>query len=270
MRSSRFASNHRSFARAPLACALLALGAVLSLAAGPVRADDVVLFKDLKPAPPLHLTTLDGANIDVQALRGKIVFLNFWATWCGPCRMEIPEFERLQQEYQGRLQIIGLSIDEAPRREVAAFVRQMKINYPVVMAGPALQSKFGNITAVPTTVVLDESGEIVQRHAGVYPISNWDSEIRALLGLPFQGHIVRVDQMSPNGPVGTTQIPGLIDAFKHLTRAQRQKALARLNSESCTCGCNYSVATCRVQDPGCGYSLPQGRRILAEIAAAKK
>lgn len=247
----------------------LALAAVFGLMARSARADDVVLFKDLKPAPALHLTTLDGQTIDLQALRGKIVFLNFWATWCGPCRMEIPEFEKLQQEYQGRLQIIGLSIDEAPAREVAAFARQLKFNYPVVMAGDALQAKFGAIPAVPTTVVVDQHGQIVQRHAGVFPISTWDSEIRALSGLPFDGHIVRVDQMSPHGLVGTTQIPGLIDAFKHLTRAQRQKALARLNNESCTCGCNLSVASCRVEDPACGFSLPQGKRILAQISAGK-
>ncbi len=252
-----------------LLATFLALAAVISLSAGILRGDDVVFFKDLKPAPAFRLTTLDGQTIDVQALRGKIVFLNFWATWCGPCRMEIPEFEKLQQEYAGRLQIIGLSVDDAPAAEVAAFARQMKINYPVVMASDAIQGKFGAIPAVPTTVVVDQNGEIVQRQSGVYPLSTWDSEIRALSGLPFHGHIVRVDQMSPHGAVGTTRIPGLIDDFKRLTPAQRQQALARLNNESCPCGCNLSIASCRVQDPACGFSLPEGKHILAEIAAGK-
>lgn len=254
--------------------ALLATFALaLAFAVAPARADDVVLFKVLKPAPQLHLTTLNGRPINVAALRGKVVFLNFWATWCGPCRMEIPEFEKLQSEFPNRLQIIGLSIDE-PGPEtagvVAAFARQMKMNYPVVLASDALQRAFGAVTAVPTTVVLNENGEIVQRQSGLRTLDSWESEVRALLGLPFDGHIVRVDQMSPNGPVGTTQVPGLIDDFKRLTPAQRQKALKELNSVACTCGCSQSVASCRVSDPSCGYSLPQGKQILAKIAAGGK
>lgn len=234
------------------------------------RATDVVLFKKPLATPALRLVTLNGRSIEISNLRGKVVLLNFWATWCGPCRMEIPEFERLQQEYPNRIQVIGLSIDTSPASDVAAFAKRLAINYPVVMASEAIQAKFGAIPAVPTTFILDPRGRIVQRDVGLHSYDDFNSVIRALLGMPFPGHVIRVDEMAPNGPVGTTQIPGLIAAFKKLTPRQREKALAKLNSMRCTCGgCEYSLANCRVQDPDCGVSLPEARKILAAIASEK-
>lgn len=251
--------------------AALALMLAAAMACVPqAGATDVVLFKKPMATPALHLVTLNGQEIHLSKLRGKVVLLNFWATWCGPCRMEIPEFERLQREYQGRVQIIGLSVDESPASDVAAVARQLGINYPVVMASDVLQAKFGAIPAVPTTFVIDRQGQIVQRAVGLHSYDEFNSDIRALLGLPFSGQVIRVNEMAPNGPVGTTQIPGLIAAFKKLTPKQREKALAKLNSMRCTCGgCEYSLANCRVEDPDCGVSLPEARKILAAIAAEK-
>ena len=248
-----------------LCCALLA-AAPAARAAGV----EVVLFKKPMATPAMHLVTVGGRAIHLRALRGKVVLLNFWATWCGPCRMEIPEFEQLQRQYQGRIQVIGLSIDETPAAQVAAFAHRLGVNYPVVMASNAIQAKFGAVPAVPTTFVIDRQGEIVQRDVGLHSYAEFNAVTRALLGLPFGGEIVRVNEMNPNGPVGTTQIPGLIAAFKKLTPKQREEALAKLNSMRCTCGgCEYSLANCRVEDPDCGVSLPEARKVLAEIARRK-
>jgi thiol-disulfide isomerase/thioredoxin len=245
-------------------CFALALFASLLL-----RADDIVLFKNPKPAPELRVTALNGHDLDLSAFHGKVVLLNFWATWCGPCRMEIPELVELQRKYPEQVQVIGMSIDEIEPAEVQQFARQLGVNYPVAMASEAIQQRFGRITSVPTTFVIDPQGEIVQKHRGLNPTSVFDSEVRALLNLPFNGHVSRIDQMAPNGKVGTTEIPGLVETFKHLTRAQKQQALERLNSESCNCGCDLSLANCRVEDPGCGYSLPAAKKVLAQIAAPK-
>jgi hypothetical protein len=183
--------------------------------------------------------------------------------------MEIPELEALQRKYPEKIQVIGMSVDETEPAEVKQFAEHLGVNYPVAMASEAVQLRFGRITSVPTTFVIDPQGQIVQKHRGLNPESIFESEVRALLNLPFDGHVTRVDQMAPNGKVGTTEIPGLIAEFKRLDRAQRQKALARLNNESCTCGCDLSLANCRVEDPGCSYSLPLGKKVLAEIAAEK-
>lgn len=269
MRTPRLHCSFAPPARAGAAALAFTFLALLA-AAPPARATDVVLFKKPLATPALHLVTLNGRAIRLSALRGKVVLLNFWATWCGPCRMEIPEFERLQREYPGRLQVIGLSIDDSPAAEVAAFAKRLAINYPVVMASNAMQAKFGAIPAVPTTFVIDPRGQIVQRDVGLHSYDDFNSAIRALLGMPFSGQVIRVNEMAPNGPVGTTQIPGLIAAFKKLTPRQREKALAKLNSMRCTCGgCEYSLANCRVQDPDCGVSLPEARKILAAIASEK-
>ncbi|MGH9533875.1 MAG: TlpA family protein disulfide reductase [Terriglobales bacterium] len=275
-RASRSVGRRRPGARRvpPLAgwAALAICVAVAGWAAPAARAagTDVVLFKKPMATPGLHLVTLNGQAIQLAALRGKVVLLNFWATWCGPCRMEIPEFERLQREYPRQLQIIGLSVDTSPARDVAAVAKQLGMNYPVVMATDTMQAKFGAVPAVPTTYVIDRQGQIVQRDVGLHSYAEFDSSVRALLGLPFGGQIIRVDEMNPNGPVGTTQIPGLIAAFKKLTPKQREEALAKLNSMRCTCGgCEYSLANCRVEDPDCGVSLPEARKILAAIAAEK-
>lgn len=231
---------------------------------------DVVLFKKPMATPQMHLVTVGGRTIHLRDLRGKVVLLNFWATWCGPCRMEIPEFEQLQRKYQGRIQVIGLSIDESPARQVAAFARRLGVNYPVVMATNAIQAKFGAVPAVPTTFVIDRQGQIVQRDVGVHSYADFNAVIRALLGLPFGGQVVRVNEMNPDGPVGTTMIPGVIAALKRLTPQQREKALAELNAAHCTCGgCEYSVAYCRMVDPDCAVSLAEARKIVAQIARSK-
>jgi thiol-disulfide isomerase/thioredoxin len=235
------------------------------------------LIKNPAPAPALTVTTLDGRRMSLASLRGKVVLLNFWATWCGPCRMEIPEFEQLQRKYAGKIQVVGLSVDELPPAAVHQAAVKLKINYPVAIASNALQTRFGPISTIPVTWVIDREGRVVQINHGANPYQIFDTEIRATLGLPTAVKVAYIDrsalrkaQLSPWGQVGTLAIPGVAAALRALTPAQRQRALAALNQVACTCGCQWSLATCRTQDPSCGFSLPQARQLIAAIKAGKK
>ncbi len=230
---------------------------------------EVYLFEHPRPVPNLSVTTLNGEHVSLAALRGKVVLLNFWATWCGPCRMEIPEFERLQREYAGKLQVVGLSVDELPPAAVAKKAAALGINYPVAIASLAVQKRFGPINSIPVTWVIDPHGMLQQRNHGANPYAVFNTEVRTLLGLPTKIKVARVDALSPDGKVGTMNIPGIAAALQKLTPAQRSLVLAKLNTQACTCGCEWSLATCRVKDPSCGYSLPQALQLIAAIRAGK-
>ncbi len=249
--------------------ALVAVCFTAALAAQAQQVPTVYLFQHPRPVPSLSITALNGEHISLAALRGKVVLLNFWATWCPPCREEIPEFERLQREYTGKLQVIGMSLDELPPAEVAKKAAALGINYPVAMASASLQQRFGGMPSIPVTWVIDRNGQVEQRNHGANSYVVFNTEVRALLGLPTTVHVARIDALSPNGKVGTIDIPGIAAEMKQLTPAQRQLALAKLNSVACTCGCEWSLATCRVQDPSCGYSLPQALQLIAAIKAGK-
>lgn len=112
------------------------------------------------PAPPLVVTELDGHDFDLAKLQGKVVLVNFWATWCSPCRSEMPTLDTFYRRYHSRgLDLLGLSIDEAPD---AGSVRQVmrQFRYPGALASAAREDGFGQPTAVPVTYVIDEHGVI--------------------------------------------------------------------------------------------------------------
>jgi thiol-disulfide isomerase/thioredoxin len=245
----------------------------IALGAQQTQPAEIYLFKNPMPAPSLEVTTLTGQHLSLASLRGKVVLLNFWATWCGPCREEIPEFEKLQKQYAGQLQVVGMSVDELTPAQVKKVADQMGINYPVAMAPVAIQKRFGGapeFPSIPVTMLIDKQGNIQQKNHGANPYDVFNSEVRALLSLPMNGvKVARIDQLSPDGKVGTIDIPGIAAALKKLTPAQRQKALAALNEEACTCGCDWSLATCRVKDPSCGFSLPLAEKLIASIKAGK-
>lgn len=236
------------------------------------RAQNVTLrfFKDAAVTPAFSVQTLDGRTIRSSDLRGKVVLVNFWATWCGPCRIEIPDLIALQARYADALEIIGISEDEAPPEVVQRFAAQQGINYAVAMTSAALQRVFPGVNALPTTFVLDREGRLVQKHLGMLDPTITELETRALAGLPINASI---EYVKPDQPVGLTNlaqaksIPG-IDLSK-LSAEKRIATLQRLNAEACTCGCGLTLAKCRIDDPGCNVSLPIARRIAAEIAAAQ-
>jgi len=104
--------------------------------------------------PALALTDVSGRPIDKASWAGKVVLVNFWATWCGPCREEIPALVDLQERYRDRMVILGLSVDTRPASEVAAFAQQYHVNYPVAIVGDDVVQAFGGVPAVPSTFVM--------------------------------------------------------------------------------------------------------------------
>ncbi|HVB88395.1 MAG TPA: TlpA disulfide reductase family protein [Candidatus Dormibacteraeota bacterium] len=223
-----------------------------------------------QPMPPFLVNDLNGVPVSSAALRGKVVIVNFWATWCPPCQEEIPEMMELQKEFQGKLQIIGVSMDDGPAEQVKQFADKIGMNYPIMMGSDQLSDEYGGIPALPTSFVVDPEGRVVQKHVGLYPKEVYDNEIRALLGEPVQAKIETFEdtgQIFLKNAALATSIPGV--SFKGLTAAQKKLALKVMNSQHCTCGCNMTIAECRLTDPDCQTSVALAQKIVAEIRAGK-
>jgi thiol-disulfide isomerase/thioredoxin len=217
------------------------------------------------PMPPFLVNDLDGNVISTASWRGKVVVLNFWATWCPPCREEIPEMIELAGRYKDRLQIIGVSMDDAPAAEVREFAKHEGITYPVVMGSRAISAEYGGVPALPTSFVVNTDGRIVQKHTGLYPIEIYDNEVRSLLGLPVEAKVETFDdtgQIFLKNAVNATDLPGV--DFKGLSSDQKRAALKKMNSLNCTCGCKLTIAQCRINDSSCSTSLGLAQAIVHE------
>jgi len=222
-------------------------------------------------APDFKLNDLDGKPLSIAAAHGKVVLLNFWATWCGPCREEIPDLVGLQAKYKDGLQIVGISVDDDQdaAEAVEKFVDESRINYPVALASPEVRMQYGGITALPTSFVLDTEGRVVQKHEGLRDPLLYEVEVRALLGMPVP---VRVETFEDTGQVflkhadRASQLPGV--DLSTLTPEQKQAALHRFNAESCTCGCKFTLAQCRIYDRNCAISKTRTRKIVAEVSGS--
>jgi thiol-disulfide isomerase/thioredoxin len=144
------------------------------------------LAKEASPprtaAPEWELTDLNGKLVKFSDFRGKVLILDFWATWCLPCRVEIPHFVELQKQYGAKgLAVIGVSLDEQGPDVVKKFVKQFEVNYPIVIGNEKIAEKYGGIVALPTTFVIDRQGRIVGRHIGYNDKATFEKEVQSLL-----------------------------------------------------------------------------------------
>ncbi len=125
--------------------------------------------------------TLDGNTYKLSDFRGKVVIVNFWATWCPPCRKEMPYFVKLQEKYRDDVQFIGLDVNESADK-VKAFVEALGVNYIIGFSTPEIESRFGGITGLPTTFIIDREGRVVERIIGSRPETWFQRRLKALVG----------------------------------------------------------------------------------------
>jgi thiol-disulfide isomerase/thioredoxin len=228
--------------------------------------ETIKFVKNPAPAPNFTIKTIDGKTIAAADLRGKVVLLNFWATWCPPCRAEIPDLIRLQTKYPDKLQIIGLSDDTGPVEDVKNFVAEHKMNYPIAIADPQLEAQFGGVMGLPTSFVVDTQGRVVQKHIGLRNPALYDLEVRALLDMPVQAKVETFEdqgQVFLSNAKNATEIPG-IDLSK-LSPEQKKAALREMNETECGCGCKLTLAQCRINDTSCDISLKIAKTVVDKI-----
>jgi cytochrome c biogenesis protein CcmG/thiol:disulfide interchange protein DsbE len=147
------------------------------------QADGAACMADAKPAN-LNFTMkdLDGKDVSLSSFKGKVMLLNFWATWCGPCKAEIPGFVELQNAYPKDLVVVGYSVDdEAPKAR--QFATEYKMNYPVLLGlgREDVQDAYGPIWGIPASFLISRDGRVCRRHLGIAPKSVFEKEIKALL-----------------------------------------------------------------------------------------
>lgn len=135
------------------------------------------------PAPDLALETMDGRTINLADQKGKVVLVNFWATWCGPCRREIPDLVDLYSEMKSDgLEIVGIAVDQEGAEVVRPFVEEQSINYPIVLdPDQSTESHFDAMYGLPTTYVVNPQGQIVRRILGVFPIDEMKPTLEEML-----------------------------------------------------------------------------------------
>jgi thiol-disulfide isomerase/thioredoxin len=227
----------------------------------------VKLLKEPVPISAFTVTDLNGRTITSAGLRGKVVLVNFWATWCPPCRAEIPDLIALQNKYRDQLVVLGVSEDEGPIEAVHAFANQYQINYPIVMTTPELRKIFRGVSALPTTFVIDREGRIAQKHVGLLNAAVTELETQVLAGMNVNARIERVEdagRVRLENAAQATEIPG-VDLTK-MTPARRTEAIKAMNADDCTCGCGLTLAECRINDPECDVSLPLAQALAKKFA----
>ena len=139
--------------------------------------------KDRKAAPDFSLKDARGADVRLSGYKGKAVLLNFWATWCGPCKVEIPWFTEFANKYRDRgLIVLGVAMDDDGWTSVRPYLEKMKMSYSVMIGDDALSQRYGGIDSLPETLLIDRDGRVAAQHVGLTSKSNYEDEIVQLLG----------------------------------------------------------------------------------------
>jgi peroxiredoxin len=194
----KLVDNVRSHLRlAAIAGVAVMLGIV---ACSPSKPPTRAVVKDTsrrKHAPDFALKDANGKLVHLTDYQGKVVLLDFWATWCGPCKVEIPWFMEFQRKYKDRgFEVVGVSMDDDGWKTITPYVEQKKINYRVVLGDDKTGDQYGGLEALPTTFVIDRNGRIASIHVGLTDKKDFSDAIEKLLedpALPAGGNSVRSD-----------------------------------------------------------------------------
>jgi len=147
-----------------------------------ISTDNVIIKLDGDKAPDFSLKSVDGKTVKLSDYKGKVVIIDFWATWCGPCRRGIPDLVSIQKEFKDDLVIIGISLDaEKTIKDVPGFVKSYSINYPIVYGDEKVVMAYGGIQSIPTAFVVDKKGNVVDRHIGLVSKDTYVNKIKELL-----------------------------------------------------------------------------------------
>lgn len=136
-------------------------------------------------APDFTLADADGNAVKLSDLHGKVVLLNFWATWCGPCSLEIPWFVDFEQQYRARgLEVVGVSMDEDGWKVVKPYIKEHRINYRILMGNDSVGQLYGGVDSLPTTFIIDQGGHVAYTHVGLASKNEYLDELQKLLAAP--------------------------------------------------------------------------------------
>jgi peroxiredoxin len=137
---------------------------------------------DRKAAPDFDLKDADGKTVKLSDYKGKVVLLNFWATWCGPCKIETPWFVEFERKYKDQgFAVVGVSMDEEGWPAVKPYVAEMGINYRMLLGNDSIAALYGGLDALPTTFILDREGKVAATHVGLAGKSEFENGIKELL-----------------------------------------------------------------------------------------
>jgi thiol-disulfide isomerase/thioredoxin len=152
-------------------------------------------------APDFSLQSLDGKTLHLSDFRGKAVLLNFWATWCGPCKIEMPWFVELQNQYAAQgFQIVGVAMDDASKEDIGKFAKDMGVNYPILIGKESVGDQYGGVPALPESFLIGRDGKIVDTIIGLRGKAEIEDAIKKALDTQAAKSTASVLSLRENGP----------------------------------------------------------------------